>query len=69
MKKAPSVDKTLNEVIKYVEETIRFLIATAPPKEGGVAPEVVEIEEEMNKYFQALDHRKQAHILFTSPHY
>ena len=64
MKKAPSVDKTLNEVIKYVEETIRFLTATVPPKEGGVAPEVVEIEEEMNKYFQALDHRKQAHILY-----
>lgn len=64
MSKAPKVNKTLDDIIKYVDDTIKFLMATAPPKEGGVAPEVIAIEKEMNEYFQALDHKKQAHILY-----
>lgn len=59
-KKKTSVDKTINKVIDYVEETLAFLKSIGKQ----TSPELVDLEKEMNVKFESLLPREQAHVLF-----
>lgn len=60
--KTPEVEKVVDSVMKYVEETINFIKKTIPsPK---TAAEVTAVEDAINAKFETLSPQEQAHMLF-----
>ena len=58
----PDVNKAVDSIIKYVEDTINFVKNRGPAKEVPV--EITALGEEMNAKFSQLSPQEQAHMLF-----
>ena len=65
MKKKPRIAPLMADIIKYVEDTFKYLQDSPPPEEKGqIPPGIAAVENEVNACFGALDHKTQAHILY-----
>lgn len=65
MKKSPTLDKALTEIIKYVENTFDYLKNTpATPDDKEIPEEVKGLEDKINKKFASLSPIEHAHLMF-----